>query len=496
MEALLTLAEDAAVIGYVLPDVASIELGSTRSIVNIVEGIRLKRGTYVTLGGDPLEFFVGEVIDGPYYVDEGEGLKTRYVVDLSASVRGGVPAVVLTRPLPGTPVKVMDPRAVQAFIGAVGDMRLGRLPTQEEVEVGLDTSTMTRHLGIFGTTGSGKSNTIQVVVEEASRNGFSILIFDVEGEYVFMDKPTDRLLELLRSFGEKPEGLGNLKVYVPAPSTSRRRDAARFSISFQEADKDLFSEVAGLTRMEQLYFLDLIEKVEQVAPAFRRVSLDAVIERLKKRLEAQADNPTMPEFIAEAHTSLYSKLMLIKHLGLVDVDVPVLKPEELLKAGQATVVDFSDADDYVRNLVIANLLDAIFKYKMENIETPNLLIVIEEAHTFISRYKRDRMLATLMMLVELARRGRKRGICLGFVTQQPAHLPSEILELCNTRIIHRMSSTANIHVLKESTGNVPDPLWDMLPSLGRGEALVSSPRYTRAVTVKVRPVKSMRIAIE
>jgi DNA helicase HerA-like ATPase len=188
--------------------------------------------------------------------------------------------------------------------------------------------------------------------------------------------------------------------------------------------------------------------------------------------------------------------MLIRHLGLVDVDVPVLRPGDLLEAGRVSVVDFSDADDYVRNLVIANLLDAVFKYKMENPETPNLLIVIEEAHTFISRYKRDRMLATLLMLVELARRGRKRGICLGFVTQQPAHLPSEILELCNTRIIHRMSSTANIQVLRESTGNVPDPLWDLLPSLGKGEAVVASPKYSRAVTVKVRPVKSMRTATE
>lgn len=493
---MLSLAEDAAAIGYVLPDEADMGLGPTRSMIEVDGGIPLKRGVYVTLGGDPMEFFVGEVVDGPYYVDGEGGLRTRYVVELSASVREGVPAVVLTRPPPGTAVKLMDPRAVQAFLGAVGGMRLGRLPTQEGVEIGLDPSTLTRHLGIFGTTGSGKSNTIQVVVEEASRNGFSILIFDVEGEYVFMDKPTDRLLDLLGSFGEKPEGLENLKVYVPAPSTSRREDAIRFSISFREADKDLFSEVAGLTRMEQLYFLDLIEKVEQIAPAFREVTLDAVIERLKRRLEAQADNPTMPEFIAEAHTSLYSKLMLVRNLGLVDVDVPVLKPGELLREGQVSVVDFSDADDYVRNLVIADLLYAVFRYKMERPETPNLLIVIEEAHTFISRHKRDRMLATLLMLVELARRGRKRGICLGFVTQQPAHLPSEILELCNTRIIHRMSSTANIQVLRESTGNVPDPLWDMLPSLGRGEAVVASPKYTRAVTVKVRPVKSMRIAVE
>jgi DNA helicase HerA-like ATPase len=93
------------------------------------------------------------------------------------------------------------------------------------------------------------------------------------------------------------------------------------------------------------------------------------------------------------------------------------------------------------------------------------MVVIEEAHAFISKEKRDRMLATLMLLIETARRGRKRGLNLGIVTQQPTHLPTELLELCNTRVIHRTNSTANIEVLRESTGNVPDEMWSTVTSL-------------------------------
>jgi DNA helicase HerA-like ATPase len=106
------------------------------------------------------------------------------------------------------------------------------------------------------------------------------------------------------------------------------------------------------------------------------------------------------------------------------------------------------------------------------------------------------MMATLILLLELARRGRKRGICLNIVTQQPAHLPPELLELCNTRIMHRMSSTTNIQSLKESTGNVPEAFWDTLPSLSRGQALIASPRYTQAIIAQVRPVMSKRLATE
>jgi DNA helicase HerA-like ATPase len=485
--------KDDKTLGKVLTD-GTLEYGSARSLIETFPGINLKRGTYVTLGDDEAEYFVGEVIEGPYYAEKsslGSENFSVYVIELSAFVKNGVAGAVLSRPPPRTSVKLLKQKDVELFLETMGEMRLGVLPTQD-VWVGMDPDTLTRHLGIFGTTGGGKSNTIQVLVEEAVRNGFAVIIFDVEGEYIFMDNPTDRLIELLKAFGEEPKGLEDLRVYVPVSSTSRRNDATRFSVSFVDSDKDIFSEVVGLSRLEQLYFMDLIDNVMKTLPTSEHITLGAVIERLRKRLVIQADRGSLPEFIAEAHTNLYSKLVLTSKLGLVDVDFPILKPSEFLKSGRVSVVDFSDTNDSTRNLVITNLLDSIFKHKMKSSETTSVLIVIEEAHTFISANKRDKMLATLLMLIELARRGRKRGLCLGFVTQQPAHLPSEILELCNTRIMHRMSSSDNIGALKSSTGNVPESLWTLLPSLGKGEAVIASPKYSRAVTVKVRPVRSKR----
>lgn len=492
------------VLGEVMFDEERDKLGATTCYVLMEKDVELKRGLYVELR-DPRkgEYYIGQIIDGPYYPPSSrlpnasnKTYNAIYLVELAATVKDGVQTAVLTRPTPGTPMRILDDAAVQAFLGTAGEIKLGRLPTQPNVSVGLDPATLTRHVGVFGTTGSGKSNTIQVMMEEASEKKLAILTFDVEGEYTRMDEPTDKLRDLLKEFDEEPRGIKDLKVYVPFSSKSAREDAIKFSVKFAEMNKDVFSEVAELTKMEKLYFMDLIKKVEEIAPAFREITLSAVVERLRKRLEAQADNPTLPEFIAEAHTSLYSKLTLIERLGVMDAESPPIDVTELLVPGRVSVVDFSDASDPVRNLVIADLLDKLFRYKIENPGTPKILVVLEEAHNFISKEKRDRMLATLMLLLELARRGRKRGICLCIVTQQPAHLPSELLELCNTRIMHRMSSTSNINVLKESTGNVPDSLWETLPSLGRGEAIVASPRYGRAIIAKIRPAASRRLATE
>jgi len=481
-------------IGRVLSD--SERFGATNCEIAIDKGT-IARGTYVRIEGEGGRFYVGQIIDGPYYFDGETGSNDpTYMVRLNTVVAGDVQRAVMDRPKPKAPVYVLERGLVEKFLGVAGDMTVGRLANQELVQIGLDSDTLTRHVGIFGTTGSGKSNTIQVVMEEASKVGFSILVFDVEGEYVEMDRPTDKLQELLTKFGLKPTGVQDLTVYVPQNCKSRRSNAVSFGVSFENVDLHVFGEVAGLNSMEYIYFLDLIEKVKAVAPAFREMTLKAVLHRLRGRLQAQVDNPTLPSHVAEAHTTLYSKLTIIEGLGIIDTAAKPINVADVLTPKKISVIDLSDASDPVKNIVIADFLDKLFKHKLADPNTPKVLVALEEAHTFIRIERREQMMATLVLLLELARRGRKRGICLNIITQQPARLPPELLELCNTRIMHRMSSTTNIDVLKQSTGNVPESFWDTLPSLGKGEALIASPRYAMAVISQIRPVTSRRLKSE
>jgi DNA helicase HerA-like ATPase len=484
-------------IGYIKLDPGIGELGPTECMMASVKDIKLERGTYVKITAGGNQFYVGQIIDGPYFIDSGRGqFETVYKVELNASIQDGLQTVVLDRPPPKTQAYFLDEKTLHEFLGMTGNLTIGRLATHEMMKVKMNSSVLTRHMGIFGTTGSGKSNTIQAMMEEAHKDGFAVLAFDIEGEYVMMDEPTESLTDLLSKFGYKPEGVKNFEVYVPYPSTSGRSNPTKFAISFKDVDRNVFSEVAGLNRMEQLYFLDLIDKVESVAPKFRKIELEAVIDRLRGRLRAQADNPTMPGYIAEAHTSLYSKLMIISGLGIVDTNAKSIDASNILLPGKVSIVDISDASNAVRNIVIANLLDSVFKHKMMHPDTPRLLIILEEAHAFISKQRREEMMATLSFLLEIARRGRKRGICLGIVTQQPGHLPSELLELCNLRVMHRMSSLANIQALEESTGGVPESLWKILPSLGQGESIIASPEYTRGIIAQIRPVAAKRLEYE
>lgn len=458
------------------------------------------RGIYVQIGeGSDDKYFVGRILDGPFYTAKPGAF---YLIEITSMLVDGQRTAVRSRPKPGSRVKLLEAKEVQSYVGAAGDFKIGALLSQRDVEVAIESISLNRHIGIFGTTGGGKSNSLQVLAEEASSvANRAVLIFDIEGEYVAMNEPTDALTQILGQFGKKPQGVKNFQVYVPAPNSSRNIDAKKFGVPFADVDLEIFSEVLGLTPFERVYMYDIARKAKDLSGSFKAYEIGTVLDVLKKRIDAQVDKASLPEVVAEAHMGLYTKLSLVHRAGILDAHqageiFDKIPPENFCQPGKISVIDVSESSDIVRNICIAHLLKEIFNYKTRFSGSAPILIFMEEIHTFLSKAKRKTMTATLTMLTEMARKGRKRGIGLGFVSQQPALVPSELIELCNTRFMHRISSEPNLQVLRNSTGNVPDSLWALLPSLGDGEALIASPRFHHAVVAVIRPNMSRRLRVE
>jgi len=490
-----------SIIGYVTFDDAGFQTaGRVQGITCfMISDKEPPRGIYVKIGDSRGGVsFIGRILDGPFFTQKPGAY---YLVELTSMLVGDHRTAVQTRPKPGSPVNMLDAKEVQSYVGALGDFVLGSMIGQSDVEVAIESIVLNRHIGIFGTTGGGKSNSLQVIAEEASRSNRAVLIFDIEGEYVSMNEPTDALIPILEKFGKKPQGIKNFQVYVPAPNSSRNIEAQKFGIPFADLDLEIFSEVLGLTAFERVYLFDIARKAKDVSGAFRAYEIGSLIDVLKKRIDAQVEKSSLPEVVAEAHMGLYTKLAMAQRAGILDSHragevFDRLRPEDICRPGKISIIDVNESSDIVRNICIAHLLKEVFNYKTRSLEAPPILIFMEEIHTFLSKAKTRTMMATLTMLTEMARKGRKRGIGLGLVSQQPALVPSELIELCNTRFMHRISSEANLRVLRNSTGNVPDSLWDLLPSLGNGEALVSSPRYYHAIVAQMRPNMSKRLRVE
>jgi DNA helicase HerA-like ATPase len=169
---------------------------------------------------------------------------------------------------------------------------------------------------------------------------------------------------------------------------------------------------------------------------------------------------------------------------------------QLIKSGALSIIDLSDTGfGELNNLVIADILrglqdaqdTACEKAVQLKVPPTPVLLVVEEAHEFLSEERINRTPVLFEQVAKIAKRGRKRWLGLCFVTQLPAHLPKQVLGLCNSFILHKLQDPQVVYLLKRTVGGVDDGLWDRLPNLAPGQAIVSFPHFARPLLVSIDP---------
>jgi DNA helicase HerA-like ATPase len=462
--------------------------------------------------------FLGRLLTGPFFPpvrrDRGGDSSIAGTILAEIEVQGelveGRPRDTSNRPAPGSAVYELSADDVCDLLGFAGDMLLGNLSGRDDLAVRLGSQNkdvLPRNLGIFGTVGSGKSNTAQVLIEEAATHGWAVILLDVEGEYVEMDQASSeqKLFGRMAHFGRSPAGLPDFHVLYPASCASDRADSEAFTLRLADFETGVIAEILQASLPERNALLECVDHFEQRA-RFKVVTnekesllglldpspqakLPFTVRHLRERANERSSRST--EFVD--YQGLSTKLLWLIHSGAFDqANLSGLDPAAMLQPGRVTVIDVSVANDIVKNLATADLLRKVFAHKVLRPEAPPTLLIVEEAHSFISREKVNTMQATLHMLRNVTRRGRKRWLSVAFVSQQPGHLPPEIFELCNTRVVHTLRSTHNLDALVATTGDVTRELWARCPLLGTGEAILSSPQLRRPVILTVRPATSRR----
>jgi hypothetical protein len=173
----------------------------------------------------------------------------------------------------------------------------------------------------------------------------------------------------------------------------------------------------------------------------------------------------------------------------------------LLQPGTVSVIDLADSGfTELNNLVIADLLRGL-QETQDDLYTayertpagaqakppPRVLIVIEEAHEFLSEERIAKSPILFQQLARIAKRGRKRWLGLAFVTQLPGHLPRQVLGLCNGFILHKLTDPLVVASLRKAIGGLDEGLWARVPTLAPGQAVVSFPHVTRPLLTAMDP---------
>jgi DNA helicase HerA-like ATPase len=505
--------------------------------------------------------YLGVVVKGPFA--EPDGLRADAPLVVTTTVRGGIfmpkyhgrVQVELLgeridgvleppryRPLPNSPVFVLDEGETERVLATTGDLRLGRAVGHDDVTVGIPSErkgVLPRHTGIIGTTGGGKSTTVAGLVAQAQESSLAVVLFDIEGEYTVLNEPTDdpQMVGLLERRQLSPRGVERTTIYhLVGRDTANPGHPHRvaFGLRFDRLSPYTVMDILDLTDAQQERFLQAfdttkkflrqanisqatdyeLDEFEEGVPGMTLAHLHdmvAAFASIAAKEEPELRTPAFRERLSEVKRdiggfkpthaaswrALLGKLGRIKRLNVFDV--PSAKPLDygrLLQPGRVGIVDLSDTDSPIlNNLVIADTLRGIQRQQEINYAAaeqhggppPATLVIIEEAHEFLSRERIAKMPHLFAQVARIAKRGRKRWLGLVFVTQLPQHLPNEVIGLINNWVVHKISDTGVINTLKHSVGGIDESLWRRLPGLAPGQAIVSFGHMQRPVLTAIDP---------
>ncbi|HZZ81443.1 MAG TPA: ATP-binding protein [Gemmataceae bacterium] len=206
--------------------------------------------------------------------------------------------------------------------------------------------------------------------------------------------------------------------------------------------------------------------------------------------------------------ALLGRLGRLNRLKVFDNNEGGARPliyKNMLKPGTVSVIDLSDSGvSELNNIVIADLLhgvqdaqDAAYqrydearKKGHEGIAPSRTLIIIEEAHEFLSAERIEKMNVLFEQVARIAKRGRKRWLGLVFVTQLPQHLPRQVFGLVNSYILHKITDPLVVSTLKRTVSGIDEGLWNRVPALAPGQAVVSFPHMQRPLLLSIDPAPS------
>jgi hypothetical protein len=161
--------------------------------------------------------------------------------------------------------------------------------------------------------------------------------------------------------------------------------------------------------------------------------------------------------------------------GTVAKDLDALLKDWLGASAPISILDLSGIPPTVLNDLIGALLrilyDALFwaRNLPEGGRLRPLMLVLEEAHAYLGK---DHAGSASSAVRRIAKEGRKYGVGVMIVSQRPSEIDPTILSQCGTIIAMRLANEIDRGQVAGAAADNLKGLFDMLPILRTGEAIV------------------------
>ena len=150
--------------------------------------------------------------------------------------------------------------------------------------------------------------------------------------------------------------------------------------------------------------------------------------------------------------------------------------ETVFKPGQISVFPTEYINNSkIRDLIVLTMMTVIVDNKLntsgnDTVKNTPIILVLDEAHRYLSNSSGTMSGKIISKFSEAAKQGRKEGLGLFLITQDPQDIEAEILKQVNTKIVLNLNNDAAINSVK-----VPIEYEKRIPYLKKGQMIIHSP---------------------
>ena len=358
-----------------------------------------------------------------------------------------------------------------------------------------------RHAALLGSTGTGKSWAVALILERAAALAHSnLIVFDMHGEYTPLTVGENAIASGYRMAGpgdiEKP---GEEALFLPywalnqeemhallldrsdqnAPNQANRLAHHVRELKRETLEREKKNDVLATFTLDSPipYALeDLIQRLraddEEMVPGSKKDTLKqgplhGRLTRFIQRLESKRDDRRNAFMLKPPSDALGYDWLAAQAVRLLASDT---------EDCGIKVIDFSEVPSDILPVVAGVLARTLYDIQFwlaDNRRTP-LALVCDEAHLYLPVAEESDALAgrALAAFERIAKEGRKYGVALFVISQRPSDVSTTILSQCNNFIAMRLTNDRDQGVIRRFVSDSLAGLIDTLPLLDVGEALI------------------------
>jgi DNA helicase HerA-like ATPase len=344
--------------------------------------------------------------------------------------------------------------------------------------------TFNRHGLIAGATGTGKTKTLQVISEQLSQQGVSVLLMDIKGDLSGIAMPgtsNPKIEERHQKIGTPWQAHGNPVEFLSLSGES----GARLRATVSEFGPVLFSKILGLNDTQQ-GVVALIFKYcdDRQLPLLDLKDFKKVMNYVTNEGKEEIEKDYGKVSTATTSTILRKIIELEQQGAEIFFGERSFEVDDLCRCDEngkgcisiLRLTDIQDKPKLFSTFMLCLLAEIYSTFPEEgDLDQPKLVIFVDEAHLIFDEASKA-LLDQIETIVKLIR---SKGVGIFFCTQNPADVPDSVLSQLGMKVQHalRAFTAKDRKAIKLAAENYPlTEFYDtenVLTSLGMGEAFVT-----------------------